>query len=386
MIYPLTYVFYTGLVAVVYGFGIYSLTERGYTSAQAGICLALANILSFILQPILSNIADNSKRINSFGMSLITTFVVIIFSICNMFANKNSIWLTLIFIISVAFYTATEVFINSFSSLFQIANIKINFSLIRSCGSLSYSILCFILGKLTVLYSYPSVNIMMVILSLGLFFVILALKNGFKDYDLNIVNHSNNENISYKEFVVNNKSFMITIFFYMLIFFAYMCFDNFMLLATEYIGGNSGDMGSIQSFKAIAEMFGMIVLFPYLTKKFKLENILKISSLAYIVKIAIQTFSNSLAMMYFAQIFQAFSFAFMLPGMILYINKTIDKKAITRGQALATMASTLGSILSSLAAGTIADSLGVKAMEYVSLITIIVGSLGFILSLNKHAK
>lgn len=383
--YILTYFFYHSLTAVIYGFGLYSLIQRGYSSSEAGISLALASVVGLILQPLLSNISDNSKKFGQFEMAIVCAIGTIIFSILNYLSHTNNLILQIAYIMNIAFYIACEPFINAFSSLFEKANININFAVVRAFGSLSYSIFCFVLGKLTIIYDYPSVTISLVLLSVLLLLVIIYLNNEYKKIKIDIKKEKE-DTVSYKEFIKNNKGYILIIVFLSIIYFAYMCFDNYMLLAIEYIGGNSGDNGSILSFKAIFEMIGMMFIFPIISKKINLNTILKISAISFLIKILLETIAPNLFVMYLAQIFQGLSFSFLYPGMVMYVNKHISLKEVTRGQACITMACSIGNIFSSLAAGIIADSLGIKAMEYVALVSIIIGSLGFIFAINKNGK
>lgn len=383
--YILTYFFYHSLTAVIYGFGLYSLIQRGSTSSEGGILLAIASVVGLLLQPILSNISDNSKKFGQFEMAIVCTLGTILFSILNYFSNTNNLLLQIVYVLNIAFYGASEPFINAFYSLFEESNIKINFAVVRAFGSLSYSIFCFVLGKLTVIYNYPSVTISLVILSTLLLLVITYLNNEYKKIKVE-KEIKKEDSISYKDFINNNKGYILIIVFLSIIYFAYMCLDNYMLLVVEYVGGNSGDSGSILSFKAIFEMIGMMFIFPFVSKKISLNKILYISAISFLIKILLETIAPNLFILYLSQVFQGLSFSFLYPGMVMYVNKHISSKEITRGQACITMSCSIGNIFSSLAAGILADSVGVKVFEYVALASIVIGALGFIYAINKNER
>lgn len=383
--YILTYFFYHMLTAIIYGFGLYSLIQRGFSSAVGGISLAIASVIGLILQPLLSNISDNSKKFGQIEMAIICTVGIILFSILNNFSNTNNIFLLIVYIALVTLYIVCEPFLNAFSSLFEKSNIKINFAVVRAFGSLSYAIMCFVLGKLTIKYDYPSVTITLMVVSILLLLVIFYLNKEYKNIKCDI-KEDKDVLVSYKDFIKNNKGYILVIVFLSIIYFAYMCFDNYMLLAVEYIGGTSEDNGTILSFKAICEMIGMMFIYPYLSKKVSLNKLLYISAIAFLVKTIFQTIAPNLTVMYISQILQAIGFSFLYPGMVMYANSHISSKEVTRGHACITMACSIGNIFSSLAAGIIADSMGVKAMEYLAVITIVIGALGFIYAINKNEK
>lgn len=384
--YILTYFFFHGLTAVVYGFGVYSLTERGFSSGEAGVVLAIANIGGFFLQALFSNVSDISKKFDTFTMSLVSTCLIILFSILNMFINTSGILLSIVFICMMSLYVGTEPLLNAFSGVFEKANIRINFAVVRAAGSLSYAIMCYVLGKLTVLYSYPSASISMLVIGIFLLIDLFIMRKFHKEVEVNGEVVEKKEKVPFVEFIKHNKTYMQLIFFLVLIQFAFAFFDNFLLLVLEPLGGNSGDMGTILSFKAIIEMLGMALLFPYLLKKMELEKILKLAALSYALKIIIQTFAPSILWIYVAQLLTCVSFSLMTPAMVLYVNKYISEKEATRGHAFFTMAFALGNIFASLFAGIIVERFGVKTMEYVASIVAIIGFIGFSLYINKNSK
>lgn len=383
--YILTYFFYHGLTAVIYGFGLYSLIQRGYSSSKAGLALALASVIGLILQPLLSNLVDNSNLLDQFKMAIICALGTILFSILNYFSNTDNLFLLIIYILNVTSYIVCEPFLNAFLSLFEKGNISINFPIVRAFGSLSYSIFCFILGKLTIYYNYPSVTLSLIVLSICLLLAIIFLNSKYKEIKTDI-KADKKDTVSYKEFIKNNKGYIVIIVFLSIIYFAYMSFDNYMLLVIEYVGGNSGDNGTVLSFKAIFETIGMMIIYPIISRKISLNTILKISAISFLIKVILETIASNLFMLYVAQMFQCLSFSFIYPGMVMYVNKKISLKEVTRGQACITMSCTIGNIFSSLAAGIVADNFGIKAMEYLALAAMIIGSIGFIIALNKNEK
>lgn len=385
--YILTNLFFHGFTAAIYGFGIYSLIERNYSSGTAGVCLALACILGFVLQPVLSNVSDNSKSFGPFEVAIGCTVVNTVFSFLNFLITENSIWLSITFILNCAFYIATEPFINAFTGKFEEVGIRVNFSFVRSFGSLSYAVFSYVFGKLTLVYSHYAVSFLMTVCGICLLINLILLRKTYSQLDKKETQvETENTSTSYAEFIKNNKSYIILIIYLMLIYLGYVCFDNFMLLVVEEVGGNSGDLGSILSFKGVFEIIALFALYPVIVKKIHVESTLKIAAIMYSVKAIVQFLSPNLFALYAAQVLQAFSFALMYPGMVDYVNKYMAPTEITRGQALTTMSYTFSSILSSFVCGYIAEALGVKMLELIAVIISIIGTVGFVYCLNKNKR
>lgn len=376
---------YQALAGIIYGFSVYMFIERGFNSSTAGVAMAIANFLGLVLQPAISNFLDKTKKITVFEVLLVISIMISVIYICNSFVENGSFFIVIIYIFSIILFAAIEPLINSISNVLQINNIDVNFSRARACGSFSYGIVCMAFGVLTENYSYPAVIFGGFSFALLLTFASLLIRNSFKKIDKVEVVYENIENISFMEFIKTNTKFILLCVCLVGIFFAYTCQDNFMYLIVENVGGDSKDMGIVLGLKAILEgvvMFG----FYQLLKRFKLNTILITSIIFFTVKSFSLSIVKTVELVYASEIFQMFSFALIIPSMIEYINTNIDTRASFRANALFTMTITGGAIISSLLGGTVADNLGVNAMNYMSLIVSFVSSLCFILILIKEQK
>ena len=387
--YSFSFFFLHAITCVVYGYGVYSLKARGYSASLAGECLAICSLFAFFLQAYLANFVDNSKKLQAFDVSVICAFIIFIFSIFNTFLVEKSIILTLVFIIFATTYITVEPLINTLYTKFANKGVNISFSNARACGSFSYAIFSLIFGFLTEKYNYNIVLYFFVGFALCLVLDLLLLNKDYKNLDVKENAPNKKVTVSYKEFIKHNKSFALLIFFLSLVYLGYLIFDNFMILVVEDLGKGSGDLGKILGIKAIIETLGIFFVFPYLSKKTKIENVLKIAVIGFFLKALLSTLASNIYMLYAIQILQAFSFALITPGMVSFASKTLNKNEITRGQALVTMAMVFGSLFASFLAGNIADLFGVKAMEIVACLASLLGMIGFILTIkmvNKNAQ
>ena len=384
--YMLSHFFLHAITCVVYGYGVYSLKARGYSSSSAGECLAICSFLAFFLQAYLSNFVDNSKKLNIFDVSIICASIIFVFTIFNSILKVKSIFLTIVFIITVTLYITLEPLINTLYTKFIVHGIKINFSTARACGSFSYALFCFVFGILTEKYSYNVVLYFFIAFALCMIVDLIMLNLDYKKFDKKEEKVEHKQVVSYKEFIKGNKMFVLLIFFLAVVYFGYLIFDNFMLLVVEEIGGNSSDMGSVLACKAIIEAISIFFAYPFLKKKIGPTNILKLAAIMFFVKSLLSTLVNNVIYLYPIQLLQGLSFALVYPGMVDFATANLKKHEITRGQALATMAMVFGSFFASLIAGNIADLFGVKTMEYLACVTGFIGMIGFIFTLGKVKK
>ena len=106
----LLYEMYAGLA---YSFGSYILIEKGFSSTVAGIIMSLGNIVGFILQPIISNITDNSKKITIIHVLIIETAFSFVACVLNVFTQSPTISAAISFVVILAAASLLEALYNS---------------------------------------------------------------------------------------------------------------------------------------------------------------------------------------------------------------------------------------------------------------------------------
>ena len=381
--YSLSLFLFHCLTAIVYGFGVYCLKERGFSASTSGILLASSSFFAFIMQALLADLSDKSKKINAFGICIFCALIIFVFSIFNFLLTKAGILLAIVFIVGTSFYIALEPFINTLNSKFSYCDININYPKARSFGSISYAIFCFLLGILTNTFDYKSVLLFAILASLFLLIDLTMIKKDFDVVKDNEVRKEKEEKVSFKQFIKNNKYFTLLMLSLACIYYGYLAFDNFMILLIENLGGNSNDLGSILGFKAVIECFGIFFLYPFLSKKIKLNKLLLIAAFAYLLKAILTSISFNIFGLYLTQFAQCLSFAIMYPGVVELANRVLKENEITRGQALCVMACVFGAFFSSSTTGIIADSLGLAAVKYIAITVTLIGVIGYLILLNK---
>lgn len=380
----LSFFFLHAITCIIYGFSVYTLKERGFSASNAGYFLAASSFIAIFLQIFLADICDKSKKISVFEMSTVCALLIFICAVCNYFIRSANAFLAIIFIIGTSLYIGIEPLINTLSSKFLYCGIKIDFAKARACGSISYAIFCFVLGYLSNLFSYKIIIIFFILMSLGLLCDLLLLRKDYQIVNNNVV--ITKEKISYKEFIKNNKYFVLLIVFLSFIYYGYLMLDNFMILIVENVGGNSNDLGSILGVKAIIEYLGILLVYPFFIKRLSLNKVLVLAAFMFLLKAILLVLSGNVTCLYLTQIIQCLSFSLMMPGGVALATKVLKEDEITRGQAFLTLACVFGSLFGSLTTGFIIDNLGVKYMEYMAVVASLVGFLGFVVLINKVNK
>ena len=372
---------YQACCAIVFGFGIYMLLQRGFSSSIAGVVFAVSYILGLLLQPILADYLDKSTKISIFDIIIILAIIMIIAFIAYFFVSNGSIFILIIFVFSTTAVSVLEPLLNSISSVLKVNNINVVFSTARACGSFVYGITSMLFGVLTNKFSYFAVIVGGLVVSIIFTVFSFIFNSNYKKVKTNRVLLNEDNDIPFDEFIKNNIKFLLLCFALVGIFFGYMAGDNFIYLIIDNIHGNSEDMGIVLGVKAILEGIVM-VNFSKLSKRFKLNTLLSIAVTAFTLKSLCYYLAKTTFLVYACQTIQMISFALLLPGMIEYIDLHMNSKVAIRGNSLFTMTITAGAIIASLLGGYLSDNYGIRTLCLVAFIVTLISNILFILILN----
>lgn len=378
----LIHVSFQALAGIVYGFGIYMLVKRGFSSAMAGICLSLTNGFSLLIQPTVSNYLDNTRKVTVFEMMVLVSAIVTLLFLANFFIESPGLLLGVVFVLGCGLYSSLEPLFNSLSNIFNRSGFNIDFGKDRACGSFSYGIVCAVFGVLSNNYSYKIVLLGGFVFALFITFVTIQTRRDFKKCKVEVVKEEKLEKMNLIEFIKDNNIYMILCICLVGIFFGYTYADNFMLIIVESVGGTSKDMGLILGIKACLEGL-MMIFYSKVRKHFKVETILKIAVFAFALKVLVVALATKITTIYLAQILQMACFAPIMPGMVEFVNNKMESKEAQRGHACFTMTICFGGLLSSAIGGVLTDVIGIKPMEFIAFATILVCAIIFTRVVDK---
>ena len=385
------------IYAVVSSFASVFMLAKGYTNSQIGMTLAAANILAVIMQPLIADFVDRSKRLDVIGTTEIMTVCMMIFTI-GMFSFKGgSLGLCVVFVLLIAFHTVLQPLFNSLAFRLEEAGVSINFGIARSVGSLAYSIFVAIFGTIV---EHFGINVMPIASELSCLLLIASL--AFTGYYFNkgkkqapqrkieqdaaeeIAEAKAEEEVEINlvQFIKRNKMFFIMNLGVLGIYFSNAVLNNYMAQICDGVGGSTEDMGRILGVMAFLEIPTM-VFFKQLRRRFSCQFLLKIAAIGFTVKIAICWLANSVIMLYIGQLFQPVSFALFLPGMVYFSDEMMSKGEAVKGQALFTTMITITTIFATLFGGMILDASGSKMLTFVSTLLTAAGALVIIFAVDR---
>ena len=386
------------IYAVVSSFASVFMLAKGYTNSQIGMTLAAANVLAVIMQPLIADFVDRSKRFDVMGTTGFLTVCMMVFTV-GMFTFKGgSLGLCVVFVLLIAFHTVLQPLFNSLAFRLEDAGVAINFGIARSVGSLAYSVFVAILGTLV---DHLGINVVPIAGELACLMLIASLvftahffKKGKAQSergreavygtpdDDGAKAEEPEEEINLIQFIRRNKMFFIMNLGVLGLFFSNAVLNNYMAQICTGVGGTTEDMGRILGVMAFLEIPTMVI-FKQLKNKFSCQLLLKAAAIGFTAKIAICWLANSVVMLFIGQLFQPVSFALFLPGMVYFSDEMMSRGEAVKGQALFTTMITITTIFAALLGGVLLDMSGPKMLTFISTLATAAGAVVVLLAVDR---
>lgn len=386
---------YWMIYAVVSSFASVFMLAKGYSNSQIGITLAAANILAFVMQPLIADFTDRSKRLGIIGVTEIMTVMMMVFTIGMFVFKGGTLALCAVFVLLIGFHTVLQPLFNSLAFKLEECGLPTNYGVARAGGSLAYSIFVAILGTLV---AKLGIAVLPVSCEIICALMILCLVLTKVTFDKNMkMGHpplpgvavsdetEEEEEINLIMFIKRNKMFFLVNIGVIGLFFSNAILNNYMAQIVTAVNGSTEDMGRILGIMAFLEIPTM-VLFKRIKRKFSCQLLLKVASIGFTVKIGLVWLATSVGMLYFAQVFQIVSFALFLPGMVYFTSEIMSRGEAVKGQALFTTMITLTTIFSSLLGGWILDIAGAKALTLIATLATAAGAVLIIAVIDKVGR
>lgn len=370
---------------VISSFGSVFLLANGFSNSQIGMTLAASNILAVVLQPVIADLADRTKRLSITGMTGGITVMMMVLTV-GLFAFRGSAAaLSVIFVLLIAWHTVLQPLFNSLSFRLQESGIPINFGIARSMGSLAYSALMAVLGtwvqRWGVMVLPMTGEAVLVMLMISLLLTGRHFRKA-KKTESKQAEPAAEDPIPFRQFISRNRMFFIVNLGVVGLYFSNSILNNYMAQIVTAVGGDSEDMGRILSLMAFLEIPTM-VCFNLLRRWFPCQTMIKVAAIGFTIKIGLCWMADSVAMIFAAQFFQLVAFALFLPAMVHFINEIMRRGEAIRGQALFTTMVTVTTIFSSVVGGIILDMGNAETLTFSSFVVTAAGAVLILLTVGR---
>ena len=340
------------------------LLEKEYTNAAIGTIIAVGSVLAILLQTVITHVTDRSSRLDSIEMIKIMTLLLAAGVLAVLLIGEKSAALTIAYVGVIILHTALHPFVNALSFKLEETGLQVNYGVGRSMGSLAAGGISFVLGYLIVWFR-PEIVLYLALVNLALLtLVIFATGRHYKkamsvsiETSAEAAKIPAQQSIGLLEFVRRNRLFALMSIGIIALFFGNVIQENFTLQIVQGIGGDTSEMGVVILLLCVCEMPAMIAF-----HKFSYVFLLRLSAIFFTLKIFVMYLADSMILFYLAQLCQIIGYGLLFPAMVSFIDAIMVKGEALRGQAMFTVAITLGNIIGSIAGGVILDLYSSKVL------------------------
>ena len=388
--YTLINVTYFVAFCTIHALAAVYLLDREFSNTEVGILLAVANILSAILQPIIAGIIDKPGPLTNRRFILISVSIIAVGSILLMlFGNVKA----LVFVIYVIIYMIQFTYQPVMTALcfeYQKAGYNIFYGLARGIGSASFAVTSAFVGG-AVERSGVGILLIINIVSMVLSAIIIFT---FKKQDREDSSKEQSESKQSSDEVAHNNlfdfirtypAFSLFLVGTICFFFAHNMINDFMIQIIRSLGGGEKELGYSNFLQAILEL-PVMALIGLILKKISSSKLLIISGVAFFIKILILIFASAMPGMYISQSFQLFAYAVFIPAAAYYVSSNMSELDQVKGQAFVTSAITIGGVFSNLISGVILDNLGIKQMLITGTVVAALGAVITFIAFGRKTK
>ena len=370
------YAFIQGLYwmnfAAIMGYSGYYLLAKDFSNTEIGIIIAVAGIISAILQPVLASYADHPKSPSLKKLMQLLLLLQLIFGILLLFVQIPTV-IGLLYGCSIALLQILTPFISALGMESINQGNNLNFGLARGMGSVAYAGLSYVLGIVTSWTGASAVPIFVMLITLSLTGVValfpftkVVASTAPKSQ---IASNSSNPLVFFRKY----KRFSLVLLGCIFIYVSHVLLNNFTYQIIESKGGGSAQMGTATAIAAMCEL-PTLFLFSFIVRKIRCDILLRISGIFYAIKAIGSLLAPNVLAYYSIQTLQMLGWGLMTVVSVYYVNIIMEKEDVIKGQAYFTMTYTLGSVAAAFIGGALIDISGVNAMLIFSVISVVIGA------------
>lgn len=355
---------------VAVSFAAVYLQGLGYDNTRLGVILAAGNLLGAVLGPAFSALIDRNPHATAARL-IPPLLAVQAGALLLLLFPQKGIAAALGYVLYVAFSLSVNSLNLKLYVDFSHRGLPINYGVARGMGSLAYVLLSMGLGILaerTSIRALPMAGLALCAMQAAAH-VLLCRRLPAGQAALT----QQRQGVTLAAFLRKNRRFSLLLLGTALLFFAHNTVCNFLINITRHVGGDTEDMGYINSFMAAMEI-PVMLLFSRLFGRRSTARLLRVAFCCFVLKTAAVAAAPSIPALYAAFLLQAPSFALYTAAIVPYTERTVAYEDSAKAQSLAFSMTTLGSVLASAVSGWMLDRLSVPQTLWIACLVCAVGA------------
>lgn len=359
---------YWAMFAAFCGYQTALLLSRGFSNSQAGMIIAVRCLAGIICQPILGGFADRHPGIPL--RRIVTLSLALSLAANGLFAAvpMGLAGTLAVFIILGGFELSAYPLMDAMAVQFINVGVPIRYSLGRGIGSMSYAVVCVLMGLQVSRFGVETM-----LITHGVFILLeIVLVGTYPVYrgGVELKQREDQRPHSVPQLLRLNPAFALMLAAVLCAVTGVLPLSNFLVNVVEAKGGSAAQLG-IALFLMGASELPTAFFFDRLRRRLGSGRTLMLSFAGMGLKVLGCLLAPSLIWVFGAQLFQVIGYGLFTPTSVYYVNESVPAADRVRGQTLMMVASNgMGGMLGSLLGGAALDLGGVPAMLTFCLICI----------------
>ncbi|MDD6560168.1 MAG: MFS transporter [Lactimicrobium massiliense] len=365
--------FYSTMYAGIGAFVSVFLLANGFSNTEVGLVMSGANLLTVLFSPGLADFADRTKKITLTQLISLFSFLTGLMCIILMVLRGHTVALFVCYMLALVFDLVMPPLVNALVFQIEGYGIHLNFGLCRAAGSLLYAIMTAVLGVVTErmgINSIPGSTIFSLALLLASLFLLrhhMGFLHGSKT-----VEKKEEERINLRDFIRNNKAFLVLNIGIMIMYYYNYIIGSFMLQIITPLGGTVKDMGNLFALGAAMEIPAM-VSFDWLRKKVSSARALQISMAGFMLKSLLVLAAGNVALVYVSQALSFIAYGLFYPAIVQYTGERMKAGEAVKGQSMFTVMMTASGIIANVSGGMVLDAFGPHLLVLLCFVLCVTG-------------
>jgi PPP family 3-phenylpropionic acid transporter len=377
--------FYWMIFCPISSYASVYLLHKDFSNQQIGWVLALNGILAVFLQPWLGALADRSRHLPLKGFIAILAFFPILMLIALNYLPLNWLWISLFYVLTLAFMQTLQPLINSLTFQCINAGYEVSYGFTRAIGSLTFAILSSLIGLWLNSHTPDHLPLFGAILFVAVFLLILFFPNlqplrkpdtlaqplapaGMKE--------------STTDFLKKYQGFLMLILGVAFLFVFHNIINSYLVQIMTPLGAQDFQLGLALTIAALCELPALFG-FNFLVRRVKAQTLLQLAGIFYALRSLLFFFAASIWMINLGQVIQGVTYALIIPASVYYVDHLMKDEDKVKGQTWITGGMTLGGIIGSIVGGWMLDRFSVHALLGFGMAAAVLGSLLIVWAIRR---
>ena len=371
---------YWAIYCLMVGFASAFLLDKGFTNGQIGMILGASYLLSAILQPVVGSLfSRRGLRLNHAIACVYAPVAVLALVILALPLGRGPLAVLMAVVFTIQ--SMLQPSVNALHQSMETKTDRVDFGLARGVGSAAYALSSFLMGRLLTRFApsiLPGVYGVAVVILIAVLFSVRA------DADVERA-AAEVRGASYGTILREHPGMALFLAGVACMFLTYSFIDCFLLQIITSIGGQSSDLGTAITISAMTELPAMI-LFARLARRGLGLRLYMISIWFWLARDLLTLLAPSPQVLFAVQLLNFASCAVYVPGMMVYMQRTLPPGQLLRGVTLAGTATTLGSLAATLMGGQLIDGVGVRRALMIVQLFAVCGTVLLTIALGGAAR